>query len=64
MTSTLKIKNLLLTTAVLCGLTQAGFAANIQLDQLETELGDSKIKIELWGDQLNNGYADQLMIFF
>ena len=63
MASTLKIKGLVVGTALLCGLNQAAFAESTQLAEVETELDAQKVTIELWGDRLNNGYADQLMVF-
>ncbi len=64
MKATLKIKNLLLGTVLLCSLNQLGFAERAQLAEVDTELGAEKVKVELWGDKLTNGYADQLLLVF
>lgn len=51
--------------AVVCGLTlllNTASAENRNLAQLDTDINGSKMQIELWGDQLSSGYADDLLL--
>ena len=64
MLTTLKIKRILAGAAMLCSLHQGVLAASVQLDEVKTEFDEQKITIELWGEKLANGYADQLLVFF
>lgn len=44
------------------GISSMAAAENVNLAVLETELNGQQAKIELWGEQLKSGYADNLLI--
>lgn len=47
---------------VLTAAVNTGFAENVNLAQLDTQTGGEKVTVQLWGEQLPSGYADQLLL--
>lgn len=53
------------TMAAACGLMMlmnTAAAENINLAQINTDVNGSHMRVELWGDQLSSGYADNLLL--
>lgn len=59
-----KIKHLLAVCALSCCISIPVSAENVRLAAVETSVSGAAMDIELWGDKLPSGYADDLMLLF
>lgn len=64
MIDTSKIKRLLAVCALSGCISMPASAENVRLAAVETPVSGAVMDIELWGDRLENGYADDLLLLF